>query len=231
MWYKLVQTTNKDLWIIALEKSVPQYRIPFATWGAHCDMGTIKHITSQIVYDHSYFSDADISEIPLHGAPVAPPADPAKVVEPKIDLVKISPHKSSRNGMKISGIVIHNTLGTYESSVAWLTDVRRVRDLSSAHYVVARDGRIARLVEDKDKAWHAGERNGWTIGIEIESSKSMPGVTPVQLDRLNELVKYLMAKYNISIDNVMPHWKIPNTSCPGIAFPAMTFEMWKKQFI
>lgn len=228
MWYKLVQTTNKDLWVIALEKSVPQYRIPFAAWGSHVDMGAIKHISSQIVYDHSYFSDSDVAEIPIHGAPVVAPTP---VVEPKIDLVKISPHKSSRNGRKIEGIVIHNTLGSYQASVDWLTDPKRVRDLSSAHYVVARDGRIARLVEDNDKAWHAGDRNGWTIGIEIESSKLMPGITPIQLDRLNELVKYLMAKYNITIDNVTPHWKIPNTTCPGIAFPATTFEMWKKKLI
>jgi hypothetical protein len=228
MWYKLVQTANKDLWVIALEKSVPQYRIPFATWGTHANMGAIRHIDQQIVYDESYFSDKDILEIPIHGAPLPPKQE---VVEPKINLIKISPHKSSRNGSAITGIVIHNTLGTFDASVSWLTDERRVRDLSSAHYVVGRDGRIARLVEDKDKAWHASERNAWTIGIEIESSKSMPGITPIQFDRLNELVKYLMAKYNITIDNVTPHWKIPNTTCPGVAFPAMTFEMWKKNLL
>jgi len=228
MWFKLVQTTNKDLWVLALEKSIPVYRIPFAIWGTHANVAAISHINDEIVYDDSYFNDKDIMEIPLFGSPVDPQKE---VAEPRIDLVKISPHKSSRNGMKITGLVIHNTLGSYDASVSWLTDPKRVRDLSSAHYVVARDGRIARLVEDKDKAWHAGERNGWTIGIEIESSKSMPGVTPVQLDRLNELVRYLMAKYNIRHDDVTPHWKIPNTTCPGVAFPAMTFEMWKKQFI
>ena len=229
MWYKLIQTTNKDLWVVALDKSVPLYRISLAKFGDNLNRQAISHIESQIVYDGTSFDDKDIAKIPIHGDTVV--VTPKPISEPKIDIVKISPHKSSRNGMRIEGIVIHNTLGSFDSSVAWLTDARRTRDLSSAHYVVARDGRIARLVEDKDKAWHAGDRNGWTIGIEIESSKSTPGVTPVQLDRLNELVRFLMHKYDVVIGDLMPHWPVPNTSCPGVAFPENTFNMWKKKFI
>jgi hypothetical protein len=50
----------------------------------------------------------------------------------------------------------------------------------SAHYIIARDGTIVRLVKDNDRAWHAGQStmpndgrervNNFSVGIELMSS-------------------------------------------------------------
>lgn len=61
------------------------------------------------------------------------------------------------------GFIIHGTIGSYESAVNWLCESPEERlrkygekTYSSAHYVVAKDGRYTKLVEEKDEAWHAG---------------------------------------------------------------------------
>lgn len=57
------------------------------------------------------------------------------------------------------GFIIHGTLGNYEGAVQWLCtppESRPVVSYSSAHYVIAKDGRVSQLVQEKDVAWHAG---------------------------------------------------------------------------
>jgi len=34
--------------------------------------------------------------------------------------------------------------------------------------LIARDGRVGRFVDDGDTAWHAGEHNPYTLGVELE---------------------------------------------------------------
>lgn len=57
------------------------------------------------------------------------------------------------------GYIIHGTLGKYEGAIDWLCtppEKRPVVSYSSAHYVIAKDGRSTQLVEDSDVAWHCG---------------------------------------------------------------------------
>lgn len=57
------------------------------------------------------------------------------------------------------GYIVHGTLGRYEGAIEWLCtppEKRPVLSYSSAHYVVAKDGRMTQLVDDKDVSWHAG---------------------------------------------------------------------------
>lgn len=58
------------------------------------------------------------------------------------------------------GYILHGTLGSYEGAVEWLCtppDKRNPVSYSSAHYVVAKDGRCTQLVQDSDVSWHAGK--------------------------------------------------------------------------
>ncbi len=69
-----------------------------------------------------------------------------------------SPNFTAGTRPKI-GYVIHGTLGKYEGAIDWLCtppEKRPVLSYSSAHYVVAKDGRFVQLVDEKDVAWHAG---------------------------------------------------------------------------
>jgi N-acetyl-anhydromuramyl-L-alanine amidase AmpD len=57
------------------------------------------------------------------------------------------------------GFVIHGTLGNYDGAVDWLYQPCAKRNpvtYSSAHYVIAKDGRMTQLVKNEDVAWHAG---------------------------------------------------------------------------
>jgi N-acetyl-anhydromuramyl-L-alanine amidase AmpD len=57
------------------------------------------------------------------------------------------------------GFVIHGTLGNYDGAVDWLYQPCANRNpvtYSSAHYVIAKDGRMTQLVENSNVAWHAG---------------------------------------------------------------------------
>lgn len=63
-----------------------------------------------------------------------------------------SPNITSGN-QEIRAVVIHVTQGTYESAVGWL---RNRQSQASAHFVVAKDGRIAQLASIQDTAWGNG---------------------------------------------------------------------------
>lgn len=70
----------------------------------------------------------------------------------------LSPNFTKGTRPKI-GYIIHGTLGKYEGAVEWLCtppEKRPVLSYSSAHYVVAKDGRMVQLVADSDVSWHAG---------------------------------------------------------------------------
>lgn len=57
------------------------------------------------------------------------------------------------------GYIIHGTLGKYEGAVEWLCtppEMRPVMSYSSAHFVVAKNGRVTQLIDTRDVAWHAG---------------------------------------------------------------------------
>lgn len=57
------------------------------------------------------------------------------------------------------GFIIHGTLGNYDGAVSWLYEPcgnRNPVSYSSAHYVIAKDGRMTQLVKNEDVAWHAG---------------------------------------------------------------------------
>ena len=70
-----------------------------------------------------------------------------------IDQAVRSPNYSLRGGQSISMIVLHATVGSARSALAWLTNpAARV----SAHYLIDKSGHIYQLVADEYCAWHAG---------------------------------------------------------------------------
>jgi N-acetyl-anhydromuramyl-L-alanine amidase AmpD len=138
-----------------------------------------------------------------------------------------SPNTSSRNGTPIDTIVLHNTDGSYDSCVSWF---RNPDSQVSAHYVVGRKGQICQMVEDRNCAWHAGNRtaNRRSIGIEIEAHKSAKGLTPEQKASLVHLCRYLQSEYSIEQQDIHPHRHFNSTDCPGHIWPT---DALFKQFL
>jgi N-acetyl-anhydromuramyl-L-alanine amidase AmpD len=73
----------------------------------------------------------------------------------------------------ISHVAIHTTQGSYASSISWF---QNCASSVSAHYVIrSSDGQITQMVTEANKAWHIGNSNGYTVGIEHEGYISDPG--------------------------------------------------------
>jgi hypothetical protein len=124
---------------------------------------------------------------------------------------KQSPNFTKGTRPKV-GYIIHGTLGKYEGAVEWLCtppEKRPVISYSSAHYVVAKDGRCTQLVKDADVSWHAGNISNPTsrarelltkengvflnpnetfIGIELEWFEGQQ-ITEQQYARIVEIIK------------------------------------------
>ncbi len=82
----------------------------------------------------------------------------------------------------------------------------------SAHYVLAPDGTIWQLVDEADRAWHAGagawglveDVNSRSIGIEISNTGSTPFASK-QMDALDTLVAGIMERHAIPPERVIGH--------------------------
>lgn len=118
--------------------------------------------------------------------------------------VDLSPHYSSRRGQEILLVLMHWTGGTFQSCLNWFKDER---SNVSAHYVISKEGDIIQMVEDQNKAWHAGKSslmgypksiNACSIGIELEGPPSALNNTTwpeAQLQSAIWLCKMLHNKY------------------------------------
>ncbi len=109
-------------------------------------------------------------------------------------------------------IVIHHTAGTsFDYSLKQLKTHNDSGPVS-AHYLIGRDGRMAQLVSDDGRAWHAGtgtwgpyrDVNSLSIGIELDNNGSEP-FPPVQIDALLTLLEDLTRRFPIPRTQVVGH--------------------------
>lgn len=121
-----------------------------------------------------------------------------------------SPNHGDRKGAAPSLVVLHYTaMATVEAAVARLRDpLAEV----SAHWVVAEDGRLWRLVPEARRAWHAGA-GGWggcadvnsaSIGIELANPGDRPFPLP-QMCALEALLSDVLARWSIPPSGVIGH--------------------------
>lgn len=143
------------------------------------------------------------------------------------DLTNINFTKMSNKVNKY--IVIHyvGAVSTARNNAAYFKKIYRG---ASANYFVD-ENEIYRVVADSDKAWHCGDKlksgnggayngkctNSNSIGIEMccYNNNGKIDVSEKVISNTIELVKELMAKYNISIDNVIRHYDVTNKICPA----------------
>ncbi len=84
-----------------------------------------------------------------------------------------SPNYSSRNSTAISAVTIHTTQGSYAGTLSWF---QNTASNVSAHYTIrSSDGQITQMVREAQKAWHVGNENPYTVGIEHEGFVAQTG--------------------------------------------------------
>lgn len=116
---------------------------------------------------------------------------------------------AGRGGASVQYIVIHDTEGGWDASVATLQNDSG----KSVQYIVGTDGKIAQFVTEDTTAWHAGNYyfNQRSVGIEHVGYSTKP-YTEVEYAASAKLVDYLAKKYGVPRDrsHVIGHEQIPN---------------------
>ena len=109
-----------------------------------------------------------------------------------------SPNFRAGRREAITHVVLHTTEGGLSGSLAALTDPYRDSRVS-AHYVVSEDA-IYQLVDDNDEAWHAGNANRYSIGVEIVGEASNPATwTDRIVENVSKLSAWLSTEYGIPL--------------------------------
>lgn len=87
------------------------------------------------------------------------------------------------------------------------------------HYFIDWKGKVTQCHDDNDKSWHGNDANPFSLGICMagwfdDGHDALP--TPEQVLALSTLLKRLSEKYQIPLQNIVPHRKYnPHKSCYG----------------
>ena len=139
-----------------------------------------------------------------------------------------SKKKRPKNSIKM--IIIHYT--GMQSERESMIRLCNPRSKVSSHFVINQNGKIYRLVQDNQIAWHAGKScwaqyknlNKNSIGIELVNKGHQFGYTTFkkkQLSSLTKICKSLIKKYKIKKKNVIGHSDVSplRKIDPGEKFP------------
>jgi len=139
--------------------------------------------------------------------------------------------KRAKNSIKT--IVIHYTgMQSERESIARLCNSK---SKVSSHFIINQSGKVYRLIQDNQIAWHAGKScwrnyknlNKNSIGIELVNKGHQFGYTNFRKKQISSLIKIcksLIKKYKINKKNIIGHSDIAplRKNDPGEKFP------WKK---
>ena len=140
-----------------------------------------------------------------------------------------SPNYNSRNKSKIQLIIIHYTaLSNCKEAISYLcTKENKV----SAHYLISQDGEIYYLVNERFRAWHAGQSywqdivdvNSFSIGIELDYNPNGNNnkFSSKMISSLKKLILKIKKKYKVDKKNILAHSDIApfRKKDPGKYFP------------
>ncbi|MGW4962051.1 N-acetylmuramoyl-L-alanine amidase [Nonomuraea sp. NPDC004186] len=112
----------------------------------------------------------------------------------------------------IDRIVIHVTQGSYAGTISWFQTGPRPNP-TSAHYVVrSSDGAITQTVREKNRAFHAGNYNRRSVGIEHEGFvDNATWFTDTMYRASAALTRNIADRYNIPKDrsHIVGHNEVP----------------------
>lgn len=91
------------------------------------------------------------------------------------------------------GLVLHIAEGSYEGTIGWMKNP--VSDVSS-HFVIARDGRIAQMLDTAVTAWTQAAGNGHWVSVENEGF-STQGFTAEQVEANAKLYAWLLRTHGV----------------------------------
>jgi N-acetylmuramoyl-L-alanine amidase len=147
-----------------------------------------------------------------------------------VDRIQLSPNLEARlNGAEPRLIVLHYTgMASGRAAVEWLCNPD---SKVSCHYLVDDDGTIVQMVDESERAWHAGvsswrgevDINSFSIGIEIQNqghAAGCPAFPKIQMRRVADLCADIITRHGFAYDQIVAHSDIaPGRKVdPGEAF-------------
>jgi N-acetylmuramoyl-L-alanine amidase len=143
-----------------------------------------------------------------------------------------SPNQDARPGA-VDMLILHYT--GMQTGAAALERMCDPEAKVSAHYMIAENGTVFRLVDESRRAWHAGVSfwagrarvNDRSIGIELVNPGHEWGYVPfpaAQIDALIELSHAILARHAIAARHVLGHSDVApdRKTDPGELFPWQT---------
>ncbi len=129
--------------------------------------------------------------------------------------VNVRTSKKSSWTNKCQYIVLHHTgwnSNNFESQWRYLYNNKAE---VSCHYVVGQAWEVAKIANDFDITWHAGESkregktnlNYYSIWIEVVSGDGHT-YTDIQRNKTLELIRELLVTHNLSVENIVAHFDI-----------------------
>ncbi|MGA8319631.1 MAG: N-acetylmuramoyl-L-alanine amidase [Xanthobacteraceae bacterium] len=145
-----------------------------------------------------------------------------------------SPNQGDRNdGRRVDTIVLHYT-GMRHADAA-LELLKAPGSEVSCHYFVHEDGRIVQLVQESQRAWHAGKSswagetdiNSCSIGVEIVNPGHDHGYPPFpkrQIAAVTALCRSILTRHSIPSTRILAHSDVApaRKQDPGEKFPWQT---------
>lgn len=99
----------------------------------------------------------------------------------------------TRGFVECRGLVLHIAEGSFDGTIAWMRNP--ASDVSS-HFVIARDGRIAQMLDTGQTAWTQVAGNGHWVSVENEGF-STQGFTAEQAEANAQLYAWLLATHGV----------------------------------
>jgi N-acetylmuramoyl-L-alanine amidase len=140
-----------------------------------------------------------------------------------------SPNFNERS-RALDSIILHYTdMLSADEALKWLCNpVSKV----SAHYLIGEDGQTYQLVDEENRAWHAGESfwqgrtdlNSCSVGIELANPGHSFGYRTfpeAQIDALISLCEGIMSRWSIAGSRILGHSDVAprRKQDPGHLFP------------
>lgn len=161
--------------------------------------------------------------------------DLTDIALPGLVLPEIHWHPSPNFGPRAEGAAVDILLLHYTDMKSAGAAIDLLCDAASGvscHYVVAEDGAITQLVQETDRAWHAGvsswhgegDINSRSIGIEIANlghDHGYPDFTDAQIDSVMALACDICARHGIRPERILAHSDVApaRKRDPGEKFP------------
>lgn len=116
------------------------------------------------------------------------------------------------------GVVLHIAQGSYEGTIDW-QHISSGAQAVSSHFVVAKNGRIAQVVDLDCKAWAESSGNPYWISIEHEGNGG-DDLTAAQIEADARIYAFLIQRYDIELTLAdTPEQR-------GLGYHAMGGEAW-----